>query len=499
MLSAERFGRMADSLMNWCQCLEEVHFYFRYDFEDGALRTTATDLPDTELVWARDTVISLSQTLPPPDASRPRTFGLPSSRGTPRDLSVIPTHASDRMIFAERLGQPKLIAFAVVRDREGKPLVAYGYQTEPRSFLKPLMLIAQRGEAPLPKSLLKDLSPDSVLSISVAIPGGDHEIYRSSWASQRFMAVDTLGERFGKLVLRTAIDPRTTSALVVGGLPGNRVPLLLLLVVLTAGLLFVALFQLRRHEQLARLRTDFVSGVSHELRTPLAQIRWFAELLQLGKLRTDEERARSAAIIDQDARRLTYLVENVLSFSRSEKGAERVAIAPTPIAPEINGAIELFLPLARSRRMTVQVDVPVGLMAMADRNALRQIVLNLLDNAAKYGPAGQTIRVRGETVGHRVRLTIEDEGPGVPASDRDRIWEPYVRLNRDAEAATGGSGIGLSVVRELVTMQHGTVTVDRADSGGARFIIDLQAADDPEAAIVRAVHAAQSSSNTIPQ
>jgi two-component system phosphate regulon sensor histidine kinase PhoR len=290
-----------------------------------------------------------------------------------------------------------------------------------------------------------------------------------------------------------------TSALVVGGLPGNRVPLLLLLVVLTAGLLGVALFQLRRHEQLARLRTDFVSGVSHELRTPLAQIRWFAELLQLGKLRTDEERARSAAIIDQEARRLTYLVENVLSFSRSEKGAERVAIAPTPIAPEIHGAIELFLPLARSRRMTVQVDVPTGLLAMADRNALRQIVLNLLDNAAKYGPAGQTIRVRGEAVGHRVRLTIEDEGPGVPASDRDRIWEPYVRLNRDAEAATGGSGIGLSVVRELVTMQHGTVTVDRAESGGARFIIDLQAADDPEAAIVRAVHAAQSSTNPIPQ
>ena len=80
--------------------------------------------------------------------------------------------------------------------------------------------------------------------------------------------------------------------------------------------------QLRRQQELARLRTEFVSGVSHELRTPLAQIRWFAELLHMGKLRTEDERARSAGIIDQEARRLTYLVENVLNFSRAREGNE---------------------------------------------------------------------------------------------------------------------------------------------------------------------------------
>src|SRR5205085_6846663 len=146
------------------------------------------------------------------------------------------------------------------------------------------------------------------------------------------------------------------------------------------------------------------------LRTPLAQIRWFAELLHLGKLRTDEERTRSAGIIDQEARRLTYLVENVLNFSRAEKGTNRITPGPLDLDTEIREAVEMFTPLARSRRMTLRT-TPSGLSVTADRNALRQILLNLLDNAAKYGPAGQTISVGSAVAptdeGGRVRLWVE--------------------------------------------------------------------------------------------
>jgi signal transduction histidine kinase len=217
--------------------------------------------------------------------------------------------------------------------------------------------------------------------------------------------------------------------------------------------------------------------VSHELRTPLAQIRWFAELLHLGKLRSDEERTRSAGIIDQEARRLTYLVENVLNFSRGEKGTNRVAPGTLDLDAEIRDAVEMFTPLARSRRMSVRV-TPTGLTVAADRNALRQILLNLLDNAAKYGPPGQTITVAsGVALEHptaRVRFWVTDEGPGIPLADRDRVWEPYVRLNRDVESATGGSGIGLSVVRELVSLHNGTAWIEAAGaSGGARVVVEL--------------------------
>jgi signal transduction histidine kinase len=119
----------------------------------------------------------------------------------------------------------------------------------------------------------------------------------------------------------------------------------------------------------------------------------------------------------------------------------------------------------------------------------------------KYGPAGQTITVRTAAVteagtwdGGRVRFWVEDEGPGIPATDRDRVWEPYVRLNRRAESATGGSGIGLSVVRELVTMHGGRTWAEAAEGGGARLIVELPRilpnASKPPAAAVPPRHPA---------
>jgi two-component system phosphate regulon sensor histidine kinase PhoR len=261
--------------------------------------------------------------------------------------------------------------------------------------------------------------------------------------------------------------------LVVGGLPRSRLPMLIALFVIAAGLLTVALVQLRRQQELARLRTEFVSGVSHELRTPLAQIRWFAELLHLGKLRTEEERERSAGIIDQEARRLTYLVENVLNFSRTEKGSNRVSPTLCDLDREILDALELFTPLARARRMTVDTALSAGVTIPVDRDALRQVLLNLLDNAAKYGPSGQTIIAGSAVAGQYARIWVQDEGPGIPNEERHRVWEPYVRLNREVESATGGSGIGLSVVRELVTLHGGRVRAESGPRSGARLVIEL--------------------------
>jgi signal transduction histidine kinase len=300
------------------------------------------------------------------------------------------------------------------------------------------------------------------------------EVYRSPAPFQADYAVaDTIERHFGNLIMSVGLRPDVAQFLVVGGLPGSRVPVLVALFLLAAGLLSVALVQLRRQQQLARLRTEFVSGVSHELRTPLAQIRWFAELLHLGKLRSEDERTRSAGIIDQEARRLTYLVENVLSFSRGEKGATRIAPVPVELARELEEVMEMFAPLTRARRVSLRADLESGIVVNVDRNALRQILLNLLDNAVKYGPSGQTITVGSETAGDRVRIWVEDEGPGIPHEDRQRVWEPYVRLTRSAEAFTGGSGIGLAVVRELVALHGGRTRAEGAPGGGARLVIEL--------------------------
>ena len=148
-------------------------------------------------------------------------------------------------------------------------------------------------------------------------------------------------------------------------------------------------------------------------------------------------------------------------------------LAPADLDREIQDAVELFVPLARARRMTVETALAAKAVVALDRDALRQMLLNLLDNAVKYGPPGQTITVGSEVAGDRARIFVEDQGPGIPHEDRQRVWEPYVRLARESEVSTGGSGIGLSVVRELVTLHGGRTRAEGTPGGGARLVIEL--------------------------
>ncbi len=470
---------VARVVVEWCRCLSGVRYFFRYDWRDGTLRTTETDLSDADLAWARDTVVAYTKSLPMLRDRRVLAFGSPDGRFGPlKNLAVILTNDSYAMLLGERNKRAELLVFVVARDIDrGEPVVVYGFATDPKPFLSPVFenIRGKSGSQTtlLPRSLIGELSPDSILSISVTTLAGS-EVYRSpGWAAPTYSAADTIEANFGRLVMRVSLRPDFAGMLIVGGLPRSRVPALVALFAIAAGLLTVALLQLRRQQQLARLRTEFVSGVSHELRTPLAQIRWFAELLHLGKLRTEEERGRSAGIIDQEARRLTYLVENVLNFSRSEKGTNRVSPSPADLDHEIQDVIELFAPLARARKMTLATALDARAVVMVDRDALRQILLNLLDNAAKYGPQGQTIIVGSEIAGDVARIWVEDQGPGIPHEDRRRVWEPYVRLNRSAESATGGSGIGLSVVRELVELHGGRTRAEGSPGGGARVLVEL--------------------------
>jgi len=479
VMTPEQVQDVARVVVEWCHCLSGVRYFFRYDWNDGTLRTTDTDLSDADLAWARDTVVAYTKSLPMLRDRKILAFGSPDGRFGPlKNLAVILTNDSYAMLLGERNKRPELLVFVVARDIDrGAPVVVYGFATDPKPFLSPIFenIRGKNGSqsALLPQSLIRELSPDSILSISVTTLAGT-EVYRSpGWAAPTYSAADTIEPGFGRLVMRVSLRPDFAGLLIVGGLPGSRVPALVALFVIAAGLLTVALLQLRRQQQLARLRTEFVSGVSHELRTPLAQIRWFAELLHIGKLRTEEERERSAGIIDQEARRLTYLVENVLNFSRSEKGTNRISPSPADLDHEIQDVIELFAPLARARNMSLEAALDANAVVTLDRDALRQILLNLLDNAAKYGPPGQTITVGSQIAGDVARIWVEDQGPGIPHEDRRRVWEPYVRLNRPGDAGTGGSGIGLSVVRELVALHGGRTRAEGSPAGGARVLVEL--------------------------
>jgi signal transduction histidine kinase len=331
-------------------------------------------------------------------------------------------------------------------------------------------------EAPLlPAAVAGDQPNDSLLHVAVLTPDGD-SVFRSQPHDAGAVAgIDTLPDLYGGLILEAAVRPNAAGALIIGGLPRSRLPLLLTLMILTIGVGIAAWVQIRKEQELARLRDDFISGVSHEFRTPLTQIRMFTELMADGKLRTEEDRSRSTAVINREARRLTHLVENLLYFARMG----RAPAAPgtrerVPLAESMRELVEAFAPLARDRRASLAVRVdPADATALVSRSALYQMLANLLDNALKYGSEEQTITLAAEHRNGRVRLTVEDEGPGIPLRERDRIWEPYHRLQRDVAGVEVGSGLGLSVVKQLAEAGGGSAWLEDGDAGGARFVVEL--------------------------
>lgn len=276
--------------------------------------------------------------------------------------------------------------------------------------------------------------------------------------------------------LTLGIGPAKSAAsyLEFGAHPATDRATIIVLMLVISALLIMAMLQVRRETELTRLRADFIAGVSHELRTPLAQIRMFTETLLLGRVRSDVERRRSLEIIDQEARRLAYLVENVLLFSKTEGGrSARVLPEPTHFADEVRQAVESFTLLSRNRDVTVRTELQENITVEVDRMALRQIIVNLVDNALKYGPAGQRITVGAALFDDVARLWVDDEGDGIPVAERSRVFDSFYRMPREVDSRVTGSGIGLAVVRELARLHGGDAWVEAAPGRGARIVVQF--------------------------
>lgn len=366
------------------------------------------------------------------------------------------------------------VAYATAQ-RDAGPLVAvYAVMLDDRA-LREIASHWLRSTELLPSALAKGLPTDSVLSLTLARSNGSSIFESPVRYEPTFSAADTLSAALGSLVVTASIRPEAASSLVIGGLPSSRLSISLALIALTLAVGAGGLLQIRRHEQLSRLREDFVSSVSHELRTPLTQIRMLGELLSEDKLRSEAERSRALQIIRREAQRLTQLVENILQFSRSRAApALGSDLRDVDLDDAFREVIASFQPMAESAGATVKTDASAGLAVRGQREGVRRILMNLLDNAIKYGPTGQTVQVRASAENGRVRLVVEDQGPGVPAADRQRIWDPYWRLPRDVDGLRPGSGMGLAVVRSLVEQYGGSAWVEGGPSNaGSRFVVEL--------------------------
>ncbi|MGQ0639519.1 MAG: sensor histidine kinase [Gemmatimonadaceae bacterium] len=372
-------------------------------------------------------------------------------------------------------------AVAIRTARFGVPVAAYAVLDCRAALLRLSMIAALRSDQLLPEGVRSGMPNDSLVRVHVRDAAGNVVFGTAPDGRPRETLIQPL-RAFPGLVADVSLLPAARGALLVSPPERSRLPLLLGLLALCVVLALVALIQLRREHELARLRADFTSSVSHELRTPLAQILLFGETLKLGRARGEDERALAATSIVREARRLMHMVENVLHFSR-RRDAPDVRLEPLKLQPYIAEIVASFTPLATAADMRLEALV-VAQEVNADAAMLRQVMLNLLDNAVKYGRQGQTITIgaersasdgtsNGAGTNSVVRLTITDQGPGIAPSDRERIWSPYVRLRGNGEARRAGSGIGLAVVRELVEDMNGRTWVENANGRGARFVVEL--------------------------
>ena len=224
-----------------------------------------------------------------------------------------------------------------------------------------------------------------------------------------------------------------------------------------------------------RLR-QFLADASHELRTPLAAIRGYAELFRLGVANDPEKAASSMQRIEDEAKRMGDLVENLLMLARLDQLPE-IAREPVEISSLVADAAQDARVTAPDRRINLQIKGPATVMG--DSGQLRQVVSNLVRNALVHTPAGTTVDLRVSEEGDEAVLEVRDYGKGLPAEDSDVLFERFWRADPGRGRGAAGAGLGLSIVRAVVAAHRGQVAAANAPGGGAIFTVRLPLAAQP--------------------
>ena len=254
--------------------------------------------------------------------------------------------------------------------------------------------------------------------------------------------------------------------------------LLIALLVLAIGVGgWLIVMDLKRQIMLARQKTDFVSNVSHELKTPLTSIRMFSELLADGRVLDKDKQRSYLNIITTETARLTRLINNVLDFSRMERGEKKYNFTKCDLAGVVRETVESYRPHLEQNGFKLECSLPeASKFVNGDRDALAQIVVNLISNAEKYCGEGKeiTVQVRSQArpLPH-LELGVLDRGPGVPMDCEEKIFEQFYRAHDSLSSGIQGSGLGLTLARQIARAHGGDVVYEPRVGGGSCFVLRL--------------------------
>jgi len=247
---------------------------------------------------------------------------------------------------------------------------------------------------------------------------------------------------------------------------------------LIAGILAFGLVLTMRsvsHElELARMKSDFVSTVSHEFKSPLTSIRQLAEMLQAGRIPSEERRQRYYDVLLEQSERLSLLTDNILSLARIDEGRQEFKFERTDVERLLTEVVTTIQERVRHEGFEIGLDIRGPLPSLVvDRTALSQTVANLIDNAIKYSGDARNIMVRAFVEGPSAVIAVEDRGIGIKKEEIGRIFERFFRGGNELTRTVKGSGLGLTLVKKIIEAHHGRVRVESEVGKGSVFSIDL--------------------------
>jgi two-component system phosphate regulon sensor histidine kinase PhoR len=240
--------------------------------------------------------------------------------------------------------------------------------------------------------------------------------------------------------------------------------------ILLVGAVWLMYRTLKKEMELVRLKGDFVSNVSHELRTPLSLIRMFTETLSMKRVQTEEKKEEYYGTILQETERLTRLINNILNFSRMEAGKKQYHFEPMALNDVVTGVMKTYTSHLQHEGFTTLVQLAENLPAIhADREAIAEALINILDNAVKYSSADKSVRIKTGQTGSMNYVEVEDHGIGIDKHHHKKIFETFYRVSTGLTNNIKGSGLGLALVSHIMDGHGGTIELESVPGKGSTF------------------------------